>query len=106
VSQTAIIASITTIIASITTIIAAICQHPDVSVVLLRSTRAGEAVVFPPACAGAEWNNHPTRVGPHLGLGTALRCFIARGCRPTARALTTCCMATLWRRAEADSPEK
>jgi hypothetical protein len=50
--------------------------------------------------------SHPTRVGPHLGLGTALRCFIARGCRPTARALTTCCMATLWRRAEADSPEK
>jgi hypothetical protein len=28
----------------------------------------GEAVVFPPASAGPEWNNHSTRVGPHLGL--------------------------------------
>jgi hypothetical protein len=58
--------------------------------------RAG-AVVFSPASAGAEWNNHPTRVGPHLGLA-GRRCFIARGCRPTARAPTTCRTATLWRR--------
>jgi hypothetical protein len=37
----------------------------------------------------------------YLGLGKALRCFIALGCRPMARASTPCCMATLWLRADA-----
>jgi hypothetical protein len=40
---------------------------------------AGEAVVFPPAGAGPEWNNHPPRVGPHLGwqAGDALHATVA-----------------------------
>lgn len=37
----------------------------------------------------------------YLGLETALRCFIALGYRPMARASTPCCMATLWLRADA-----